>query len=104
VPTMELSVLVLTLVTAAVGGWSIYWARSETQCWRGRGGRFLFVLNLLALGGTGLVAASTRAQGLAPLGLVAGLLIVGMTWEGPPSTARRRSPLGQQIPPDGQMS
>ena len=100
---MELSVLALTLVTAAVGGWSIYWARSETPCWRGRGGRWLFVVNLLALGGAGSVAAFTRAQSLAPLGLVAGLLIVGMMWEGPPPT-RRRTPLGQQLPPDGQMS
>lgn len=100
---LDLSVLVLTLVTAAVGSWSIYWARSETGCWRGRGGRWLFVVNLLALGGAGLVAAFTRAQCLAPLGLVAGLLIVGMMWDGPPP-ARRRGPLGQPFPPDGQMS
>jgi hypothetical protein len=83
VSMLELAVTVLTLVTAAVGAWSIYWARTEPHCWRCRGGRILFVINLLAIGGTGLVAAFTRAQGLPPLGLVAGLLTIGMLWERP---------------------
>ena len=87
--TLNGSVLVLTLVNAVVGGLSIYWARAEPQSWRCRGGCILFVLNLLALGIGGLIAASMRAQGLPPLGLVAGLLIVGMMWEGPSASQRR---------------
>lgn len=80
---LELAVTILTVVTALVGTWSIYWARTEPPCWRCRGGRILFVVNLLAIGATGLVAAFTRAQGLPPLGLVAGLLTIGMLWERP---------------------
>ena len=34
------------------------------------------MVNLIAVGVAGLVAASARAQGLPPLGLVAGLLLV----------------------------
>jgi hypothetical protein len=83
VSMLELAVTVLTLVTAAVGAWSIYWARTEPHCWRCWGGRILFVINLLTIGGIGLVAAFTRAQGLPPLGLVAGLLTIGMLWERP---------------------
>src|SRR5258707_15836394 len=102
VSTLEFGVLVLTLVTAAVGGWSIYWARAEPDSWRCRGGHLLFVLNLLALGAAGLVAAVARAQGLPPLGLVAGLLIVGMMWEGPAPVSRRATHVTHSIPPDGQ--
>lgn len=80
---LELAVTILTVATALVGTWSIYWARSEPPCWRCRGGRILFVVNLLTIGATGLVAAFTRAQGLPPLGLVAGLLTIGMLWERP---------------------
>ena len=100
--TLEFGVLVLTLVTAAVGGWSIYWARAEPDSWRCRGGHLLFVMNLLALGAASLVAAVARAQGLPPLGLVAGLLIVGMMWEGPAPASRRATHVAHSIPPDGQ--
>jgi hypothetical protein len=98
--TLDLAVLVLTLVSAAVGTGSMYWARAEPLSWRGRSGRAVFVLNLLVLGAAVIVAALVRAQGLAPLGLVAGLLIVGITWEGPPPSTRRPSP----VPRDGQAS
>jgi hypothetical protein len=101
VSSLELAVLVLTLITGAVGGWSIYWARVEPPCWRCRGGRILFLVNLLALGAISLIAALARAQGLPPLGLVAGLLIVGMMWDGP-ARDRRRAPAGvQPIAPQG---
>jgi hypothetical protein len=100
VSTLELSILVLTAVTAAVGCWSIYWARTDSSCWRGRGGRILFVANLLVLGGTGVIAALARAQGLPPLGLIAGLLVVGVMWEGP-APAPGHVP---EMPPDGQLS
>jgi hypothetical protein len=103
VPTLELGVLVLTLVSALVGVVGIYWSRSEPSSWRCRGGHALFVLNLLALGGAGLVAAALRTQGLPAVGLVSGLLIVGMAWEGPTSVPLRTS-LPNQIPSDGQPS
>src|SRR5437868_4462346 len=102
VSTLDFGVLVLTLVNAVVGGWSIYWARSGPESWRCRGGHLLFVLNLISLGAAGLVAALARAQGLPPLGLVAGLLIVAMMWEGPAPAARRPGPVPQHMPPDGQ--
>jgi hypothetical protein len=102
VSTLEFGVLILTLVNAAIGGWSIYWARAEPRSWRCRGGQLMFVLNLIAVGAAGLVAASARAQGLPPLGLVAGLLIVGMMWEGPAPATRRATPIAQHLPADGQ--
>ena len=43
-----------------------------------RVGRRLFVMALLGLGGVGLIAAIYRADGLAPLGLAAGLLVTAM--------------------------
>jgi hypothetical protein len=101
VSVLELAVMVLTLVSAAVGAWSIYWAHGEPPCWRCRGGRILFVVNLLAIGATGVVAAFTRAQWLPPLGLVAGLLTIGMLWERP---ATKPHPAPQHIPPDGHGS
>lgn len=91
---LELALTVLTLITALVGAWSIYWARTESPCWRSRGGRILFVVNLLTIGVTGVVAAFTRAQGLPPLGLLAGLLIIGMLWERPAARSQDRAPAG----------
>lgn len=90
---LELVVLCLTLITAVVGALSIYWARADRSCWRCHGGRVLFVVNLLAIGVTGLVAAFTRAQGLPPLGLVAGLLTIGMLWERPAGRPHSTPPL-----------
>ena len=46
-------------------------------------GRRLFVAALLALGVLGLIAAMAFHEGLAPLGLLAGLLVVAMLWEMP---------------------
>ena len=102
--TLEFGVLILTLACAAVGAWSIWWARAEPQSWRCRGGQVLFVVNLIGVGAAGLVAASARAQGLPALGLVAGLLIVGMMWEGPAPEVRRTASIPRHIPPDGQAS
>jgi hypothetical protein len=104
VSTLELGVLLLTAVTAAVGAWSIYWTRSEPSSWRGRSGRLLFVVNLLALGVTGLVAALARAQGLPPLGLIAGLLVVAMMWESPAAMAEARPGIAEVMRPDGHAS
>jgi hypothetical protein len=102
--TLNLGVLVLTLLSATVGGLSIHWARTEPPSWRCRGGHILFVVNLVVIGGTSLVAAFLRAPGLAPLGLVAGLLLVGMVWEGPTPLNRHRSAKATHIAPDSPVS
>ena len=80
---VELAVLCATLAGLLVGICSIYWVRvrpcPRRACW----GRRLFVVTLLSLGGMAFFAAVMHADGLAPLGLLSGLLIVGMLWEGP---------------------
>ena len=82
-PTFELLVLLLTLVSLLLGGISICWARGEDGRIRTRWGRRLFVITLLLLGAVGSFAATLRSGGLPPLGILAGLLIVAMLWEGP---------------------
>jgi hypothetical protein len=49
-------------------------------------GRLLFVGAILILGGSAGAAALHRAEGLIPLGLVSGFLIMGMLWEVPQPT------------------
>jgi hypothetical protein len=98
---LNLGVLGLTAVTAVVGVWSLHWARDESTGWRCRSGCILFAVNLVILGITGIVAASLRAQGLPPLGLVAGLLIVGMMWERPGPARQHREPLPQATVTEG---
>jgi hypothetical protein len=95
---LDLAVLFMTFSTALVGSWSIHWARAEPDSRRCRRGRILFIVNLLAAGAAGLVAAFLRAQGLPPLGLVAGLLIVGILWESP--VAPRRANATSPVPVD----
>jgi hypothetical protein len=80
---LELSLLGLTVVSLVLGSWAILWARSGPEHGRALWGRYLFVGTLLFMGGTSLVAAFHRAEGLVPLGLLAGMLVVGMLWEGP---------------------
>lgn len=46
-------------------------------------GRRLFMASLVALGAGGMIAAMIYSDGLAPLGLLAGLLVVAMLWEWP---------------------
>jgi len=105
VAALEFGVLLLTVLNALIGAWSLHWARSEPTCWRCRSGCILFAVNLLVLGITGIVAAVTRAQGLPPLGLVAGLLIVGMMWEGPirslPRARQHREPVPNSTVTEG---
>jgi hypothetical protein len=84
VTSLNLSLLVLTAAGVVLGIWAIYWARASRVPRRARWGRCLFVVTLLALGAGGLVAAVSRADALTPLGLAAGLLVVGMVWEAPP--------------------
>jgi hypothetical protein len=52
-------------------------------------GRRLYLAVLVALGGVGLFAAVTRHDGLVPLGMLVGLLIVAMLWEGPSAEPER---------------
>ena len=80
---VELSVLIVTLVGLLLGSCSIYWVKVRPSARQARWGRRLFVVTLLILGGMALIAALMRADGLAPLGLLSGLLIVGMLWESP---------------------
>ena len=54
-------------------------------------GRRLFIVALLTLGGVGMAAALARHEGLAPLGLLAGLLIVAMLWESPAASTDQQS-------------
>ena len=74
-----------------LGLWGIFWTRLS-PCPRGaRWGRRLFVINFLVLGVATYLAALYRLDGLAPLGLLSGLLVVGMVWDGP-RPARRVAP------------
>ena len=80
---LEFCLLTFALVGLVLGSWGILWARNghahQLVFW----GQSLFVGTMLFLGASALVAASHRAEGLAPIGLVAGLLVVGMLWEMP---------------------
>ncbi|MBI3408115.1 MAG: hypothetical protein HY040_07135 [Planctomycetes bacterium] len=87
--TFELMLIVVTTAGAFLGGLSIYWARGEDRQPRTRWGRRLFVMVLLGLGGLGLAAATARAHGLPPLGILAGLLVVAMLWESPEPSLER---------------
>ena len=79
---LDLSVWLLTLLGLALGAWSIYWTR-VASAGRVLWGRRLFVMALLELGATALVAALAHAVSLAPMGLVAVFLVVAMLWESP---------------------
>jgi len=72
-----------TVIGVLAGGWAITWARTAADPVRRWWGRCLFVATLFFLGAGGLAAASQRADGLVPLGLSAGFLVIGMLWEVP---------------------
>ena len=93
--SFEILLLVLTLACVLLGGLSICCARAHPDLGTARWGRRVFLLVLLGLGATILVAAVMRAEGLAPLSLVAGLLVVGMLWESPAPS--RPTPLGDEV-------
>lgn len=80
---VEMTVLAATIIGLVLGVCSIYWVKAQPGPRHARWGRRLFVVALLILGGVGLFAALMHADGLAPLGLTSGLLIVGMLWESP---------------------
>jgi hypothetical protein len=95
VSSFEILLLVLTLTCVLLGGLSICCARTHPDRGTARWGRRGFLLVLLGLGATILVAAVVRADGLAPLGLVAGLLVAGMLWESP--APYRQAPLSDEV-------
>ncbi len=80
---VELLVLIATFVGLLLGSFCIYWARVRPCPRRERWGCRLFIATLLGLGAVALFAAFMHADGLAPLGLLSGLLTVGMLWESP---------------------
>jgi hypothetical protein len=88
VPDLEVALLWLTLGGAALGLWAIISVRAEDRGDRKNWGKALFVTTLVAMGAGALVAAIARAEGLASLGLTAGLLVVGMVWEMPAAKDR----------------
>jgi len=81
VSTLDLLLMLMTPGGCLLGGWSIYWARGQSHPGLILWGRRLFIITLLLLGSLTWIAAWAHAHGLAPLGLVAGLLVVGMLWE-----------------------
>lgn len=80
---VDLSVLVIAIAEVILGFGALCCARASRRPRLAAWGRRLFVLALLGLGGCGLVAASQRTDALAPLGLCAGLLVVGMVTDLP---------------------
>jgi hypothetical protein len=83
VPDLEPLLLGLTLAGLVFGSWGILWARTARAQRLMVFGHGLFLATLLGLGASTLVAAFYRADGLVPLGLLAGSLVVGMFWESP---------------------
>jgi uncharacterized BrkB/YihY/UPF0761 family membrane protein len=75
--------LLATLAQALVTALSICWARGDDNRRRTVWGRRLFTLNLVIMGLLGVCAALYRCAALAPLGIMAGFLVVGMVWDEP---------------------
>jgi hypothetical protein len=88
VSAFESWLLALTVIGLVLGAWGIAWARTAGSRGGIYVGRGLFIGTLLFLGANSLLAAWHRADGLAPLGLSAGFLVISMLWEAP--TAGRR--------------
>ena len=72
----------LCLLLGALG---IMWGRCSNCPHRTFLGRAVFIGTLLLLGGAMQFAAFYQADGIIPLGLLAGLLVVAMLWETPTS-------------------
>lgn len=84
---LEVCLGFLTLGSLTVGGWGIWWDAVSRSRGRLSWGRNVCLITLLALGISSLVAAFYRAEGLVPLGLTAGALVIGMLWESPVASA-----------------
>jgi hypothetical protein len=82
-PELEVWLFALALVGLVIGAWGILWARCSQIRQRSSWGQSIFVASIVVLAGSSSVAAFHRAEGLVPLGLTAGFLVIGMLWEVP---------------------
>ncbi len=82
-PHLEFWLLAGTLAALALGVLGVFLARASRLPIRCSVGRCLFLGTLLALGAGGLLAAFHRADGLVPVGLSAGFLVVALFIESP---------------------
>jgi len=82
-PELELLLVGLALAGLLLGSWGILWARFSHASNRTSWGRSMFVVSIVFLAVSSSVAAFHRAEGLVPLGLTAGFLVIGMLWEVP---------------------
>jgi hypothetical protein len=80
---LELWLVALTALGVVIGTSGIFLARASESAMRVAIGRGLFVFTLFFFGVCSSVAAFHHAHGLAPMGLAAGGLVVGMLWETP---------------------
>ena len=87
-PELEFWLLALAILGLVLGAWGILWARFSRANHRSLWGRSLFVAVIVFLAISSSVAAFHRAEGLVPLGLTAGILVIGMLWEVPSQTGR----------------
>jgi hypothetical protein len=83
-PDLEICLIALALVGLVLGAWGILWARFSQVKGRTTWGRGLFIATIIFLAISSSVAAFHHAEGLVPLGLTAGFLVIGMLWEAPP--------------------
>jgi len=90
-PELESCLLALAFIGLALGTWGILWARFSRASIRSLWGRSMFVAAIVFLAVSSSVAAFHRAEGLVPLGLTAGFLVIGMLWEMPPQGEVGRS-------------
>jgi hypothetical protein len=85
----EYVLLCLTVFGLLLGSWGILWGRTSSCPHRAWLGRLLFVAALLLVGIAMQFAAFYQADGLVPLGLSAGVLLVAMLWETPATLEQR---------------
>ena len=81
----EYALLACTILCLFLGVLGIFWGRGSSCPHRASWGKMLFIATLLLLGGAMQFAAFYEAEGIVPLGLLAGFLVVVMLWETPAS-------------------
>jgi len=75
---LEMSLWCSTVAGLVLGGWSIVLTQNRRSAACNRWGRRLYIANFLGIGVSVLIAAASHADGLAPLGLATGLLVVAV--------------------------
>jgi hypothetical protein len=93
----EARLLALTILGLAVGLVGVLLARAGVSPAEVKWGRGVFFGMLSLMCGGSVLAAVHRAEGLAPLGLAAGLLVVAMLWE---NSGTRRVGIGTTVVTD----